>query len=221
MKPIFEEENTGIQPESYKSLLPLIGILDDSTNVYHYIRLHTFYREKSLTEAIHRLNNMAFTETDTTKLLEYYDIYTSCLGVPEDSAKELNLPFYLINTCNNLITHLSKKSVQLSYISGTCSSYSWEFLINKEYSKALDFSKAAFNADSTNYYALSRLGLSYILTNQYDKYEEILNKWKYNQWTSSSGLKPFWEMLVSDIETLESKSINHADFAKIKEILKK
>jgi hypothetical protein len=190
----------------------------DSTNVFFYIKLHSFYGTQSLKKKILQLNERAITETDTSKLLEYLDIYGSCLLHTDGNEDELNIPYYYLNTCNKLISQLSKQSDELLYISIDCNELANNYIEGFNFEKALVFSQIAVNTGKFYPFHYLTLALSYVLNNQYEDGEKVLRQLKKDLGPAYDR-KEFKEMVIKKIKDLESKGISDQGFRKIEKFI--
>ena len=81
--------------------------------------------------------------------------------------------------------------------------------------------KIAIKADSTNQYSYTNLPIAYLLNNMYNEAEKEYIKWKDRPWTDDTRYKTFREVFLTDLADLENAGINHPDFERVKELLKK
>jgi WD40 repeat protein len=107
---------------------------------------------------------------------------------------------------------------QLSYLCSNLSSFS---IYCRQYKNALAAVKISIKADSTMQYSYTNLPLAYLLNDMYKEAEQEYNRWKDKPWTANGQYKTFREVFLADIADLESRSLTHPDFAKVKELLKK
>jgi WD40 repeat protein len=110
---------------------------------------------------------------------------------------------------------------QIKRVASDCSDLTFRLLLLKDFKIALDAAQTSIRADNDNPNIYTNLPLAYIFNDQYEKAIEIYTEWKDKPLTTVNNLKPYKDVFLEDIETLESKGITHPDFEKVKELLKK
>jgi WD40 repeat protein len=93
------------------------------------------------------------------------------------------------------------------------------YILQKEYKKALVGLQICWVADSTNLWTIGYVSVTYTLNNQYDRGMQILKRWKTETGYKSSGENTGSNDFLAWINLLENMGISHPDFAKARELL--
>jgi WD40 repeat protein len=147
--------------------------------------------------------------------------YTYCLiCLKNDSTmSQLKIPDCFFDICSKLMVHPDLPISEMNDISRWCSNISIDLILKREFVEALHAAQLGQLSDSTNAEARLVLPIAYILNNQFDKAEVILNKFKDKSITYKD-LKSYRNAFRISIELLSEKAITHPDFAKVEELLK-
>lgn len=94
----------------------------------------------------------------------------------------------------------------------------WYALLDGKYNQTIDFCKRAIELDGEENLPFTNLAIAYVLTNQFERAEEIYLKYK-NDYTDVTKSKAMKTAFLEDIHLFEQKGIKHPDFAKVKKIL--
>ena len=185
-------------------------------SVYSYITNPTDLTKKEIT----KLNEQVLEFTSLESLtLSAYAYVTICLKY-DKTIEQLNIPETFMEICRKLLNHPDLTEAERNDISRWCSYITFDFILKKEFTGALQMIKISQLSDSTNVDMQGILPIVYIFNNQYYKAESIIKETRNKSLGNLDNAKTYREVYKFAIDLFEEHAVTHPDFAKIRELLK-
>ena len=142
--------------------------------------------------------------------------YFSDLGTEQTGKKKIES----FDNALELYKMRSAKYTETKKTFGNLRTLCGNYILQKEYKKALDGLQICWVADSTNLWTTGYVSIAYILNNQYDRGMQILRRWKTETGYKFSGENTGSNDYLAWMNLLENMGISHPDFPKVKQFLK-
>ena len=93
---------------------------------------------------------------------------------------------------------------------------SWYALFANDYEDAMESAKRTLELDATKTGVHTNIALSYLLSGQWDKAEQVYLDWKDKVFIDHNRMSN--ELFLEDLDALEENGITHPDFEKVREL---
>lgn len=139
------------------------------------------------------------------------------LGALEKAKKKLRRQEKIISSIQQFCDDFPDNAEGNTLLSKNYGTLAWYALVNKKYTRAENYSKMGIMLDSNNVWINTNLVLAFLLQNEFKKAKKIY----LNLMDKPYGNSSFSEAFLEDIENLEKEGIEHKDFSRIRQLLKK
>jgi WD40 repeat protein len=183
--------------------------------IYSYATMPSDKIKKEIEKINEEITNLTSIEDLTLSCYAYCSI---CIK-NDIRVDQLGIPACFLAICRKLLDNPDLPEAERKDISRWCSYMSLDFIQKKEFSQALGCIKFSELSDTTNIQMRILLPIAYILNNQYDTAERIINEYKNKSLTGIDDFKTYREAYKNAIELCEEGSVAIPDFEKAKGLL--